>query len=381
MSINRKELWTRLFLQTGSLAVIWAVADSGVLAQTSQDFVYSRQVNSDPHLLLQQGTALLRSNHNEEAAVKFERLCAINPDSAKGHYQWGLALLKLGRTSEGSDQLKQAIRLDPRLADAWLTLAGVYQATGDTDQAISTYSEFVRRFPQDNDAQRAGGLLALLSRQRSANYSQTDVPATSSNASANSNNAMVTPAIGTAAQPMASQADYYQEVTRHGLIRWAAQQMPLRVFIDENCSLEAYNKVYAAILKAAFLEWASRSQGLIGINFARQRAQADIICTWTDNISKFSAEGEPAETRLYGGQSGLARGEIEILVISPSSKQALTEDQMNGVALHEVGHVLGLAGHSNSRGDIMFFSPYNTSDWRDISVRDETTLVRLYSTK
>jgi tetratricopeptide (TPR) repeat protein len=89
-----------IILQGTLLSCLWQMEMAEMAtAQTSQDFVYSRRINSDPNLLVQQGTALLRANHNEEAAVKFERLCAINPNSAKGHYQWGLALLKLGNRS------------------------------------------------------------------------------------------------------------------------------------------------------------------------------------------------------------------------------------------------------------------------------------------
>ncbi len=388
MAQNRKDLSAVVFLQASFLSIFWAITTICALAQTSQDFVYSRRINSDPHLLLQQGTALLRANHNEEAAVKFERLCAINPNSGKGHYQWGLALLKLGRTVEGTDQLKQAIRIDPRLADCWLTLAGVYQATGDTDQAINTYGEFVKRFPQDNDAQRAGGLIALLSRQRSTNDAATGSPPPVSSLNspgaldnANSSTPSAADKLATAALPMATPADYYQEVTRHGIIRWVAEQMPLRVFIEGNCAAEGYCSDYAAILKAAFLAWADKSQGLIKVVFKENRAQSDIICNWTDNLSKFNTEGEAAETRLYGSQSGLARGEIEILLTSISSKKPLTEEEMRGIALHEVGHVLGLTGHSYNQGDIMFFSPYKANYWRDISSRDEATLVRLYSQK
>lgn len=359
----------------------WSLATTRVLAQTSQDFVYARKINSDPVLLLQQGTALLRANRNEEAAVKFERLCAINPHSARGHYQWGLALLKLGRTVEATDQLRQAIRIDPQLADAWLTLAGVYQATGDTDQAINTYNEFIRRFPQDNDAQRAGGLVELLNRQKLANLAVAPVAALPGAGlvpySESGTRERINPAYDS--QPRTAQMDYYQEVTRHGTMRWVPQQMPLRVFIQTNSAIEGYCSQYATILQSAFLNWTHRSQGLISVVFTQEPAQSDIICNWTANIARFNPEGEAAETRLYGGQSGLTRGEIEILVTDISSKKPLTEEQMRGIALHEVGHVLGLAGHSNNEGDIMFFAACKANYWRDISPRDEATIVRLYN--
>jgi tetratricopeptide (TPR) repeat protein len=373
------------------LTIVLALgAANPAFAQTSQDFIYSRRVNSDPTRLLQQGMALLRSNHNEEAAEKFERLCAINPNSARAHYFWGLSLLKLGRTVEATDQLKQAIRIDSQLADAWLTLAGIYQATGDTDQAIRTYREFVSRFPQDNDAQRAGGLLALLTKQNSIGQSNNDsVTASPSNGF---NNPAILPTPNSAAmnQParlpttdtqVAAQPDYYPEIIAHGLMRWTSQQMPLAVFIDSDYPRKGTATNYPAVLKAAFLDWASKSQGFVNFVFTPGLPKANIVCRWSEDCSKFNSNGEAAETRLYGSQSGLARGEIEILVLSPLAKTPLTEEQMRGIALHEIGHVLGLAGHSKNQDDIMFFSPYKVDYWHGISSRDQATLARLYSQK
>jgi tetratricopeptide (TPR) repeat protein len=365
------------------LSVVFDLSSSAIaIGQTSQDFVYSRRINSDPTLLMQQGTALLRSNHNEEAAVKFERLCAINPNSARGHYQWGLALLKIGRTVESTDQLKQAIHIDPQLADAWLTLAGIYQSTGDTDQAIGYYGEFVKRFPRDNDAQRAGGLLTLLAKQRPGGVAVLPPLSSSSGTSGDDSQKVAEPDKSTdrVLLPYA-QADYLQEVISHGVMRWASQQMPLRVFIDSKCKLPAFRPDYVAILKKAFLDWADKSQDSISFVFSSGPAQSDIICRWTDEVSKFSANGEAAEARLYGSESGLAKGEIDILLVSPVSRKQLSEEQMRGIALHEVGHVLGLAGHSQNQDDIMFFSPHTTNYWRGISLRDAATLVRLYSEK
>ena len=354
------------------------------IGQTSQDFVYARRLNSDPDLLMQQGTALLRANHNEEAAVKFERLCAINPNSAKAHYQWGLALLKIGRTVESTDQLKQAIHIDPQLADAWLTLAGIYQSTGDTDQAIGYYGEFVRRFPHDNDAQRAGGLLTLLTKQRPAGTPilPLSIPLSSPNGIAGDDSPKVIEPDKNADKLLPyAQADYFQEISSHGVMRWASQQMPLRVFIDSKCKLPAFSPMYAASLKRAFLDWADKSQDTISFVFRADPAQCDIICRWTADTSKFGPMNEGAETRLYGNESGLAKGEIDILLVLAGSKRSLSEEQMRGIALHEVGHVLGLAGHSQNQDDIMFFSAHTTNYWRGISLRDAATLVRLYSEK
>ncbi len=54
---------------------------------------------------------------------------------------------------------------------------------------------------------------------------------------------------------------------------------------------------------------------------------------------------------------------------------------MRCLALHEIGHVLGLTGHTNNRGDIMYAYFAQLPPDRDLSKRDINTIRRLYTDK
>ncbi|MBZ0185329.1 MAG: matrixin family metalloprotease, partial [Candidatus Obscuribacterales bacterium] len=56
---------------------------------------------------------------------------------------------------------------------------------------------------------------------------------------------------------------------------------------------------------------------------------------------------------------------------------ALSDDDMKKVCLHEVGHALGINGHSSDNHDIMFFSE-SPSVWPALTKRDKLTIRLLY---
>jgi len=55
----------------------------------------------------------------------------------------------------------------------------------------------------------------------------------------------------------------------------------------------------------------------------------------------------------------------------------LSEEEMKKTCLHELGHAMGLQGHSTNNHDIMFFA-MSTTVWPVISRRDKATLFRVY---
>jgi predicted Zn-dependent protease len=73
-----------------------------------------------------------------------------------------------------------------------------------------------------------------------------------------------------------------------------------------------------------------------------------------------------------------------------------SKDEMRAIVLHELGHALGIQGHSESKGDIMFWQVqeknrqvyvpgvYYPIAWKSLvskpSQRDLNTLIRLYNT-
>ncbi|MBX9687103.1 MAG: matrixin family metalloprotease, partial [Candidatus Obscuribacterales bacterium] len=75
----------------------------------------------------------------------------------------------------------------------------------------------------------------------------------------------------------------------------------------------------------------------------------------------------------------LTKAAIKMLTV-PSLKpeSSLSDDKLRQTALHEVGHALGLNGHSSNPGDIMYFASVAVNS-PQLSERDIKTLQLLYS--
>lgn len=367
--------------------IVFLVPSFGVQASSQSGRANeSGDVSSEVISLYNQGITLLRANRSQEAVSKFRDCCALSPQYASGQRQWAIALLKMGQCSEAIEHLNQATGLEPTCAANWLSLGAACQAAGRTSDATSAYGEFVRRFPTDADIGRVRKLITLLKNdgnQAASEATSRSAVTTGPGASMGQGLANTSDFLPPTAPKFvqAKSDDYLRDVTSSGLIRWSQRRMPLAVFIQKGDAIASYRSVYSPLLKDAFLKWAEASGGRIGFVFVGDPKNADIVCTWTSNAQKFANAAEPAETRLFGDQQGLARGEIEILTVTDSKNPLTANDQMHVIALHEVGHVLGLAGHSPMASDIMFKLSDSLNWPRELSIRDKNTIVRLYETK
>ena len=86
----------------------------------------------------------------------------------------------------------------------------------------------------------------------------------------------------------------------------------------------------------------------------------------------------------------------KVAIISVDLSRRWSKDEMRAIVLHELGHALGIRGHSDSKGDIMYWQVQEKSHqvrvpgvyypfaWKTLvskpSQRDLNTLIRLYNT-
>jgi predicted Zn-dependent protease len=84
---------------------------------------------------------------------------------------------------------------------------------------------------------------------------------------------------------------------------------------------------------------------------------------------------------MYTLNGDLHSGTIKILTKSFSSVLPLTDNRIRYISLHEIGHALGLSGHTDNPEDIMFLSTSFKDEWRELTPRDARTIQRFYSSK
>lgn len=306
--------------------------------------------------LANEGMQLLRQNRNVEAVEKLRQAVALYPDLAEAYHNLGLGLAKLGDSKGAVEALNKARSLKD-IDSTWLTLGGLYQANGQIAEAIAVYQDFIARFPSHQMVQsgKLASLIKGLEREGGA--------------------ALTNPALKTT-------DDYLQDVTKSGVVRWPSARMPIKVHITDGSRVPGYQSEYNAVLRQSFEDWSRASGGLVTFDTTSGAGQADLVCQWISDPNQMTNQAEAGETQIFGNRSvGINRGKILLLTQPLSPALPVTKNSIRLICLHEIGHALGLTGHTVNPSDIMFYSTSYKDEWRYLSPRDAKTITRLYSSQ
>jgi predicted Zn-dependent protease len=278
-------------------------------------------------------------------------------DKPEIYLNYGLALAKLGELDKGLEQMKLALDAKTDLPELWASLGSLYQGSGRLEDAIAHYREFIRRFPNRPEAIIIADLIKVLESE-----------------------VKISKSYGAAAAKENTGKDYYAAITRGGAKLWPAKRMPLKVHIQSGDGIPGFKPGYAEILRTAFDEWSKASQGKVTFRFVDNGADADIRCSWTNDPSKLQNRAERGETLFLSDRNGVMQAaRVVILTVPLIERHGVTDNQIRLISLHEVGHALGLSGHSPNPVDVMFFGESPADIKRDLSERDRQTILRLYA--
>lgn len=170
--------------------------------------------------------------------------------------------------------------------------------------------------------------------------------------------------------------NYIDRAISYGhLYRWHPDTFPLKVYIENNPELPDY---YYKEVKKAFMQWQKVSGDYITFVYTDFKDEADIRCTFPKNFDR-----EISDDAMTAGLSSfeinndlILYSKIELAVYNSKNKY-LKPKQLYHCALHEIGHSLGLKGHSANPNDIMYPSAKHYK--AKISLGDISTLRLLYS--
>jgi tetratricopeptide (TPR) repeat protein len=99
---------------------------------------------------------------HREAVDEFRRALALAPASAVERINYGLALLRAGRTAEGIGELERAQRQDPSIPNTSFTLGIEYKKAADYPRAIAQFERMARLVPDEPISQFNLGYLYRL---------------------------------------------------------------------------------------------------------------------------------------------------------------------------------------------------------------------------
>lgn len=144
--------------------------------------------------------------------------------------------------------------------------------------------------------------------------------------------------------------------------RWPDRRLePMRVWIEPS-PLPNYQPEFARAVEASFNDWAFIGLPFV-FTFVRDSARAEVHVTWVDRF-----EGRVTGRTLWRhDQHGwITGGGIEIALHLPDGRPVVL-DGVRAIALHEVGHLIGL-DHPSDETSVMaaqvFVTEMNEADRR-----------------
>lgn len=151
--------------------------------------------------------------------------------------------------------------------------------------------------------------------------------------------------------------------------RWPDRlSVPLHIWIDSSNALSGAQSIFPEAVRQAFAEWSTTG---IPLRFAyvSRPGDADVRVRWTDHLDR-----KTGSTTWRTDRTGWLTSSDITLATHISDGHILDSRGMRAIALHEVGHALGLS-HSSDGHDVM--APLVRVD--GISDTDRNTIKLLYS--
>lgn len=180
---------------------------------------------------------------------------------------------------------------------------------------------------------------------------------------------------------VSSANNYLADVTDEGRFTWSLNQMPLRVYIEDGSGTPGYRDTYQDYIRRAFNEWQSITNGTVSWTEVNSPNNADIVCSWTAQVRPKGGGVEAGETATTIQRSPFfPNGRIikaHVMVLTSLFGHSFSNPDLYKTCLHEIGHALGLQGHSSTTSDIMY-PVLNADQTPYLKDRDRNTMMALY---
>ncbi|MGA2985956.1 MAG: matrixin family metalloprotease [Terriglobia bacterium] len=291
-------------------------------------------------------------------------LHAVDQEAAKASYRQGNEFFDQNRFADASAAYGRAIEQAPQFLEAYYNCALADEMV-DRQRAMADWhrfadiaassSEFKYQVGQANARIQILGML---------------------------------PAYPAALQParyLPAASDYYVEIAESSESeKW--NSYPIKVSIG---NVPEAN--WAKGARQAFNIW----QEMLPLELTADPEEADIRFNWDESSAEEGHAGEEMDWVQFRRVGNELTGR-KVAFISVDLSRRWSADEMRAIVLHEMGHALGIKGHSSSKGDIMYWQVQEKSRqvripgvyypyaWKTLvskpSQRDLNTLIRLYNT-
>jgi len=304
--------------------------------------------------LYNQALKFSKAERNVHARVLLEKAASYDPTSCSAYIHAALSEIyhDLGNPDRAIQEAQSALRFDPSMKNLYYNL-GLYC------KDANRYSEgilYLQKFSESASGERKQTALSLI---ESLQREQVKMASFSNN-----------------------DPDYLGLLmAENSAHHWPASRVPLKVYIEPSSNARGFRPEFVDLARNGFITWYQASGKKLSFNFVDNINDADINVEWTDGPLK---TGDEKYERMKAGLTTTRRRDddiehsrIQIRTVRAFSKEPEPSDRIKETCLHEIGHALGLNGHSSNTADIMYFG--NTArQLPALTKRDKATMARLY---
>ena len=169
---------------------------------------------------------------------------------------------------------------------------------------------------------------------------------------------------------------YLPAAAANGAARWPANRMPITYHMDENANVQGYRPGFKAAVEAAMNSWSNASGGKISFTPV-DAGNAALQISWTDDPTKMNAARELGHAEAVCDDQGL-RSSVILLLTKQVNGSVINDAFAKHIAMHELGHALGILGHSPNADDVMYATTIPGGS-ASLTKKDANTLLALYS--
>lgn len=177
-------------------------------------------------------------------------------------------------------------------------------------------------------------------------------------------------------------SSYIDEVVEGGqMARWSVLKMPIRLWVDKSpVGVGYFQQGFPFQVKKAMDQWVTALNNEVEYVLVDTPDQADIRVSWINTIDTKGFKTDTGITYTAGVTvPNIVKEQLVTMDVRLSTfdikGQPQGQDEIYLLALHELGHALGIRGHSQDPKDIMFAQNQGI---QKLSTRDINTIRQLY---
>ncbi len=158
--------------------------------------------------------------------------------------------------------------------------------------------------------------------------------------------------------------------------RWNDSTTTLRINIQPGFKVPGWSPVKDALVKSAFSEWERAMHPRFRFVYTSSPYETDLLVNW-----QLDAKGETVGVTKdsWNKVTQTLTDTHVVLSLRNPQKTQMDNAMLYATALHEIGHALGIKGHSPNKSDIMY--PIIQPQVTHLSPRDIATMKALYALK